>query len=301
MSDVADDMPITAIAPWFGGKRRMASRIIEELGTHAAYWEPFCGSMAVLIAKPASTMEVVNDLHGDLINLARVIRDRTLGPQLYRRLRREWCSHERLNETAELTRRHKRSPAPEEPDLERALAYFVSSWWGRNGVAGTGSYNAGFCRRFTKNGGQSAKRAANAVDSIPAWRRRLRNVTILSDDAIELIHRIEDAPGVVAYCDPPYIAKGADYIHDMNHADHAALRIALSRFSKTRVVVSYYDHPFVRELYDGWTFVEAPTTRSMSNQGMKAKGEATPAPELLLINGESYTCGGLFGEFGCVA
>ncbi len=42
---------ITAIAPWFGGKRTLAPRIIEALGKHTAYWEPFCGSMAVLLAK----------------------------------------------------------------------------------------------------------------------------------------------------------------------------------------------------------------------------------------------------------
>jgi hypothetical protein len=33
--------------------------------------------MAVLMAKPAATMETVNDLHGDLVNLARVIAHET--------------------------------------------------------------------------------------------------------------------------------------------------------------------------------------------------------------------------------
>lgn len=46
---------ITAIAPWFGSKRTLAPRIVAELGSHRAYWEPFCGSMAVLLAKPAAT------------------------------------------------------------------------------------------------------------------------------------------------------------------------------------------------------------------------------------------------------
>jgi DNA adenine methylase len=45
--DLIDDMPIKAIAPWFGGKRTLAPRITAELGAHRAYWEPFCGSMAV--------------------------------------------------------------------------------------------------------------------------------------------------------------------------------------------------------------------------------------------------------------
>ena len=63
---------ISALAPWFGGKRTLAPAIVEELGPHTAYWEPFCGSCAVLFAKPPLAFEQINDLHGDLINLAMV-------------------------------------------------------------------------------------------------------------------------------------------------------------------------------------------------------------------------------------
>jgi len=43
---------ITALAPWFGSKRNLAPEIVRELRRHSCYWEPFCGSMAVLLAKP---------------------------------------------------------------------------------------------------------------------------------------------------------------------------------------------------------------------------------------------------------
>ena len=66
-------MKIKAIAPWFGGKRTMAPDIVAQLGKHTQYFEPFCGSMAVLFGKPRSMHETVNDLHGDLINLALVL------------------------------------------------------------------------------------------------------------------------------------------------------------------------------------------------------------------------------------
>lgn len=58
-------MKITALLPWGGSKRTLAARIIHQLGPHRCYWEPFCGSMAVLLAKELATMETVNDLHGD--------------------------------------------------------------------------------------------------------------------------------------------------------------------------------------------------------------------------------------------
>lgn len=37
MSDAAP-MTIRSLAPWFGGKRTLAPRIVAELGTHTQYW-----------------------------------------------------------------------------------------------------------------------------------------------------------------------------------------------------------------------------------------------------------------------
>ena len=68
------EMKIGAIAPWFGGKRTMAPAIVKQLGTSfKQYFEPFCGSMAVLFSMEARGFETCNDLHGDLINLAKVL------------------------------------------------------------------------------------------------------------------------------------------------------------------------------------------------------------------------------------
>src|SRR5690606_30294106 len=94
-------MKITAIAPWFGGKRTMAPAIVEELGRHTQYFEPFCGSMAVLFAKEPSPKETVNDLHSDLINLARVLQHPQAAPELYERLQKVLFSEHFLREAAE--------------------------------------------------------------------------------------------------------------------------------------------------------------------------------------------------------
>jgi DNA adenine methylase len=281
-------MKITALAPWFGGKRTMAPIIIQELGPHAAYWEPFCGSMAVLFGKEPATMETVNDLHGDLVNLARVVQSDELAPALFSRLVRTACAEPVHRLAAERYRARGYVPSGE-PDVDRAADYFLCSWLGRNGVAGTSSYNQGFCRRFTKNGGHAAKRFASAVDSIPDWWDRLRHVTILNDDAFDLLPRIEDADGIVIYADPPYLVKGAKYIYDFKDACHERLAAELARFSKTRVIVSYYDDPRLQALYPGWTMVAVEATKSLVNQGMRDKGGAVKAPEVLLINGESYS------------
>lgn len=294
---IVDTMKIKAIAPWFGGKRTLAPRIVAELGEHRAYWEPFCGSMAVLLVKPVSTFETVNDLHGDLINLARVLADEDRAVDLYARLSRMLMHEDLFHAAAARWRSHGIVEAGDLPDVERAYDFFVCSWMGRNGVAGTSSYNQGFCVRYTKNGGHAATRWVSAIESIPEWHRRLSRVTILNRDAFELLPRIEDAKGVVMYVDPPYLRKGARYVHDfrdgfMDRAnDHERLAESLRRFRRTRVVVSYYDDPALAALYPGWTKVMTPTTKALVNQGARDKSGATIAPEVLLINGPSYTEG----------
>lgn len=291
---MSEEMIITALAPWFGGKRTLAPEIVAELGVHSAYWEPFCGSMAILFAKPVSSMETVNDLHGDLVNLARVVQDDDLSVKLFDRLMRVACSESLHRSAAERFRSRGNIPAGESPDLDRAADYFLCSWLGRNGVAGTSSYNQGFCRRFTKNGGHAAKRFASAVESIPGWWDRLRCVTILNDDAMSLIDRIEDASGVVIYCDPPYIVKGAKYVHDLKSDDHKRLAESLHRFKKTRVVVSYYDHPDLSKFYPTWTTRPLKAIKALVNQGMRDRGGSVAAQEVLLINGDSLVQPGGF-------
>lgn len=92
---------IKAIAPWFGGKRTLAPKVVEQLGKHTQYFEPFCGSMAVLFAKEPSQKETVNDLHADLVNLANVLSRISSAEDLYDRLSRTLFSQGIL-ETARL-------------------------------------------------------------------------------------------------------------------------------------------------------------------------------------------------------
>jgi DNA adenine methylase len=238
--------------------------------------------MAVLLAKSPAKMETVNDLHGDLINLARVIQGRE-GVTLYRRLRRV-LMHEDFVTEAKLQCRE-----PMQEGVDRAFWYFLHSWIIRNGTAGTQECNQHFCRRFTSNGGAPARRLTSAIESIPAWRRRMRGVAILRMDAFEMIDRIEDKTGTIIYADPPYLKKGGKYVHDFDWLAHRRLAKLLARFQKTRVVVSYYEHPDLAQLYPSWTKRDVYTTKAMVSSGQRGeRGGAVQAPEVLLINGPSY-------------
>lgn len=68
-------MTLRAPFPYFGGKRRAASLVWEALGNVDHYVEPFCGSAAVLLARPhEGRCETVNDLDGFVSNFWRAVR-----------------------------------------------------------------------------------------------------------------------------------------------------------------------------------------------------------------------------------
>lgn len=275
---------IKAILPYFGGKRSMAAKIVEALGAHKIYWSPFCGSMAVLFGKAPCEMETVNDLHRDLINLAKVIQEKDLGFKLYDKLCRTLYSEELFCEAKERWISATQTNGP--PDIERAYDYFVASWMGLNGVSGTARYNYCFAMRWCRGGGQGATRWQSVVSSMPAWHERLRNVVIIRRDAFEVLENIKDDSDTAIYCDPPYFDKSDKYVHDFEDSDHKRLAEALKRFVHAQVVVSYYDCPQVRELYEGFEIISlkksyASLRNATTGPKKKQRKEQT---EVLIVN-----------------
>ena len=282
MSGTEGPMPIKAIAPWFGGKRTLAPMIVAELGDHCSYFEPFCGGLAVLFAKQQCRHELVNDLHGRLINLARILASED-AVALYERLNRTlFC--EAIHDDASAAMENYETLSP----LDAAYWYFVFSWMGRNGFSGIKNQPSNFCLRYTTKGGDNGSRFSAAIASIPAWHYRFRRTYITSRDAFEIIPKIPDEVGVAVYCDPPYVAKTTQYQHDFKSDDHRRLAECLGRFKAARIVVSYYPDPLLAELYRGWTILEIDVAKNTGHACSRGKknGRAT---EMLLMNGPSYT------------
>jgi DNA adenine methylase len=262
--------------PYFGGKQMLAARIVQHFPRHGHYVEPFAGSLAVLLAKPPSAMETVNDLDGDLVTFWRVLRDRP--DELIRAV--ALTPHAR----GELELSHDRDDCD---DLERARRVHVQLTQGRGAVGvrsgwrhyvkpagGTGmpDYPLGYLRRF-----------GPAVE-------RLQHVSLECRPALEVIATYGRDPDVLLYVDPPYLgasrATGNDprggthrYRHEMLGADeHRQLAEAL-RSAAAAVVLSGYPSPLYDELYDGWSRV-----KFAAGTGQSARGEWSVRTEVLWSN-----------------
>lgn len=305
---------ISGLAPWFGGKRAMAHAIVDQVcWRDGAEWvpayfaEPFCGSCAVSFAMPEVGTHLVNDLHADLVNAARVLahpRGVELIELLGRTLTSEALYRDALDQLAvlqvEYTENHEHGvPFDFEDRFEEymrwAWAFLVASWMGPNGQIGMADAGVRFAKRWGPGGGDPAGRMRSFVSSTGKLVPRLRRFTILNEDAIGVLERIADTDRTAVYVDPPYLdatRTSGRYAHDFTDAggptmfgeadDHERLATALARFERARVVVSYEDHGRLGELYPGWSRVELDQHKNTSN----TNGAGSRVREVLLVNGE---------------
>src|SRR6185312_12415259 len=70
---------------YFGGKWNAGPWIISHFPDHEIYVEPFGGGASVLLQKPRSKREIINDIDLEIVNLYRVMRN--AWPELERLLK----------------------------------------------------------------------------------------------------------------------------------------------------------------------------------------------------------------------
>lgn len=276
--DTGPEMKTKALAPWFGSNRMLAPIVGAELGKLDWAGVVFSGGMAEVPEIKARAL-LVNDLHRDIINLARVIAQP--GGRL-------WLAAEadalmfHPDELADAQQQCQSETPPAEATRARALAYFVAVWMGRSAKAGTDDeLNCGLAVRYTASGGGSNVRYRSAIESLAAWEQIFKRCEFTVQDFREFLADCHDRKGHGIYCDPPFPGAGDGYRHKFTPQDHRDLAAALSSFKETRVVARFYDHPLIRELYpeSRWTWRHL-KGRDQANNDQKR--------EVLLINGHSY-------------
>jgi DNA adenine methylase len=225
---------------YYGGKQRMARRIVDLMPRHTVYVEPFCGSAAVFFAKPVPLVtnrdhyrEVINDHDSRIVNFFQVLRDQ---PGELERL----CSL-----TPYSREEHRLCKADEGSPLERARRY----WLGANS-----SFGATLGRGW-QTGVATQNHAGTLARRIPHMRdvtERLRGVYIEHLDALELIRKW-DSPQTLFYCDPPYPEAHQGHYSGYTSEDFARLVDTLDQCQGS-FLLSNYDQPGVPEHWERHEF-----------------------------------------------
>jgi DNA adenine methylase len=256
---------------WYGGKYSHLDWLLPLLPRTTHYCEPFGGSAAVLINRLPSPVETYNDVHGEVVNFFRVLREQkdalieSIGLTPFSRAEFEQA----------LT-----PPGAELSDLERARRFYILARQVRTGLAQKASAGRWAHCLLTSRAGMAGavSRWLGAVEDLPAIAQRLLRVQIENAPAVEVIERY-DSPETLFYCDPPYPHDSRGdanaYASEMTDAQHRELADFLHRV-KGKVAVSGYRCELMDTLYGNWQSIEAPEKICHSVK--------TPRTEVLWVN-----------------
>jgi len=239
---------------YYGGKQRLAPKIVPLLPPHTVYVEPYLGSGAVFFEKgiPAGASthyrEVINDKNELLIGFFRVLQD----PEQSRSLRERLAYT--LYSRSEYARALALCKGPVDDPVLMAWAWFVNISMSFAKKAG-GGWGTGV---ITKNVADSFARAQARVNS---YADRLRSVHIESEPALEVINRW-DSPQTCFYVDPPYPETEQGHYGGFTQADFEQLLAALQD-CQGAVVLSCYDNPAVPADWEKHQFEAVTSSRGI--------------------------------------
>lgn len=251
---------------YYGGKQTVAARIVALFPDHEHYVEPFAGSLAVLLAKPPSRLETVNDLSGDLMTFWRVLRDqpddliRLAALTPHSRAEYESCYGD--DSTAS--------------DVERARRVWVKLTQAHGGVGL--QRRSGWKHAKSSNIGISFTQYLSAyVDRMPACAARLQKVSLESRDALDVIREYGQEADALLYVDPPYLGSTRtperNYGHELRtEAEHGALAEVLHG-ARAAVFLSGYRSSLYDALYKDWHAAEFSSSTGNASPGCGKRTE----------------------------
>lgn len=239
---------------YYGAKVMIAHRIVALLPPHRHYVEPFGGSLAVLLAKPPSDHETVNDLDRDLMVFWRVLRDRPADLERVCAL----TPHSRAE--------HMAAYEPAADEIEQARRVWVRLTQGRAGTLRKTGW-----RYYCDPSGSSASMPSylrGYVQRIAPAAERLAKVSLECRPALDIIAAYGTEPKALLYLDPPYLGEtrtSVNYRQEMAGEDeHRALAEALHA-CRSAVVLSGYHSPLYDSLYEGWHRTEIQTATGQAH------------------------------------
>ncbi|MCB5423984.1 DNA adenine methylase [Altererythrobacter sp. CC-YST694] len=256
--------PVRPVAPWLGGKRNLAKRLVARINAvpHDTYAEAFVGMGGVFLRRDRRPKcEVINDASQDVANLFRVLEHHYVAfTDMIRFQISSRANFERLS----------RQDPETLTDMRRAARFL-------------------YLQRLAFGGRVAGARSLAMVAGRPAYFDVTKIAPMLADlgDRMSGVNiecldwqvflRRWDRPGTLFYLDPPYF--GCERMYGAGMFDRGQFEVMAQLLAdiKGRFILSLNDHPEVRRIFAAFDIEEVGTTYST---GPKPK----PARELIISN-----------------
>lgn len=203
---------------YYGGKQRLAERLVQLLPDSQVFVEVFGGSGAVLLSRPPrdGRLDVYNDVDEDVVTFFRVLRERPV--ELQRALRLTPYSRAEFDAA-----RASLAAGEVLDDVERARRFYVVVSQSFGTIPGSSGWGG------QRRGGSFVARpivVADDVDGLERVAARLRYAQVDRLDWRACLDRY-DAPRCAFYLDPPYVHETRNgsraYRSELDLAEHEQL------------------------------------------------------------------------------
>lgn len=263
-NEVNNKKRILSIISRQGGKSRLYKQLIELFPEHLYYCEIFGGAGWVLLNKDESTIEIFNDIDGNIVNLFRVIRD--FPGEFVNRLTLDVVARRTFDE-------YKKLPFDLLDPIDRAVKWYYIYY---------NSYNADMTSLIQRKVKTNPNRFNTRLpDLVKILADRLINVVMEDLDFRDLIRKY-DNKDFFFYLDPPYYDTHG-YEIPFTEEDHIALCESLKGI-KGKFLLSYNDHPYVRSLYSDFNITTVQTNYQAANRPNAYKKKTNIGNELVVTN-----------------
>jgi DNA adenine methylase len=210
---------------YYGGKQKLATKILSVIPPHTLYAEPFTGGAAVFFAKQASRVEVLNDTNKELMNFYRVVQNDFVG--LEKEIRITLHSRD-LHRKASVIYNH--------PDMFTEIKRAWAVW-----VLSAQSFSAQLDSSFgyDKTDNTTTKKIINNRDRFTEeFAIRLQNVNLECADALYVISS-RDTQESFFYLDPPYYNSDCGHYDGYSMQDFENLLIKIASIKGKFLLSSY--------------------------------------------------------------